>query len=114
MEEQKMKTYGSRLMLFNKGRKVSQASKTKQGTNLLLPISRQKFSHLLQSMASVHIEVPGKTNAVTSNTPLSPPLPELLFLSTPSYAGGYPSGQLGAAALTVSPHNFLCTPSLLS
>lgn len=69
MEEQKMKTYGSRLMLFNKGRKVSQASKTKQGTNLLLPISRQKFSHLLQCMASVRIEVPGKTNAVTSNTP---------------------------------------------
>lgn len=55
----------------------------------------------------------GKKCAVTLKALNLPPLfLELLLLSSTSYGNEYPFGQLGSAALVLSPYN-LCIPSLL-
>jgi len=55
-----------------------------------------------------------KDNAVTPNVILSFFFPQLLSLNMMSLGLVYPFGWLGSAVLTVSPTNFLCTPSLLT
>ena len=93
--------------------KAACAGKAKQGINSLLPISRQVCSHLQESNAPSHIVVTWENKCYHSECSLPFFCPPTLYTEQKViYGMEYPFGPLGSAVPAMSPHNFLCTPSL--
>lgn len=105
------------IMGWNKNRLLGRAkavheSKTNQGINLLLPVSRQMFRRFQESRAHYVQQFLGKKNAITLIVSISL-FVQLLLLSRMLCGIEYAFGRFRTAVLAVSPTSSLYIPSFL-